>query len=186
MSHDDDVRGAGGVDPNDGELVGVDEVVSATLAGDFPCPVDWLALSAVERRDEVRRLWPWVVELVGTWPVSRDVVPPCWYRHESLIRILSAARDAYLTAYHPSQAASAAADWMHMWDAAEERLRRWVSQSGCKSGEHRPNRIQRWVGDHDEAAGAVNEFEAFVADDFDRRSAQELREAVRGEGLEDV
>jgi hypothetical protein len=184
MSHHDDIHGAGGLgDPRDVELVGLDEMVSAAMGGDFPHPVDWSALSAVERRDEACRLWPWVVELVRTWPVSRDVVPPCWYRHESLIRILSAARDAYLTAYHSSQAASAAADWMHVWDATEERLRRWVSRSGCKSGEHHPDRIQRWVADRDEAAGAANEFEAFVANDFDRRSAQELREAIHGQGL---
>jgi hypothetical protein len=160
------------------DVAGIDEMVAAAMGGDFPHPVDWSALSAVERRTELRRLWPWMVRLVQTWPVSRDVVPPCWYRHESLIRILSAARDAYLTAYHSSQAASAAADWMHVWDATEERMRRWVSRTGCKSGEHHPDRIQRWVSDDDEAAIAVKDFDEFVADDFDRRSAEELHEAV--------
>jgi hypothetical protein len=67
---------------------------------------------------------------------------------------------------------------MHVWDATEERMRRWVSRTGCKSGEHHPDRIQRWVSDDDEAAVAVKMFDEFVAVDFDERSAHELREAV--------
>lgn len=162
---------------SDGEF---DELVSAALGGtEFPRPVDWSSLSAAARRDELRRLNSWVVDLVRTWPVGRDVVPPCWYRHESLIRVLSAARDAYLTAYHATQAASAATDWMHTWDATEERLRRWVARSGCKSGEHLPDRIQRWVSDDGHAATAENEFEAFVVADFEQRSAQELSDLLR-------
>jgi hypothetical protein len=119
-----------------------------------------------------------VTELARTWPVSRDVVPPCWYQHESLIRILSALRDAYLTAFHATQAASAAADWMQVWDATEERLRRWVSRSGCKSSEHHPDRYQRWVADLDETAAAVTAFEIFVNADFERRSAEELDDVI--------
>ena len=147
-----------------------EEWVSAALDGDIPHPVDWSALSAAQRQDELQRLWPWVVELTRTWPVSRDVLPPCWYRHESLIRVLSAARDAYLTAFEPTQAASAAADWMHVWDATEERLRRWVARTGCRS-EHHADRIQRWVADEDVAAVAVEEFERFLVDDFERHAA---------------
>jgi hypothetical protein len=166
-------------DVDDSELSEFDNMVSAALGGgEFPRPVDWSTLSAAERRTELRRLWPWVIKLVRTWPVSRDVVPPCWYRHESLIRILSALRDAYLTAYHATQAASAAADWMQVWDATEERLRRWVARSGCKSGEHHPDRIQRWVTDRTECAVTAREFEAFVEADFDRRSAEELHDTI--------
>jgi hypothetical protein len=163
----------------DGELSEFDDMVSTTLGGgEFPRPVDWSRLSATARRAELRRLWPWVTELVRTWPVSRDVVPPCWYRHESLIRILSALRDAYLTAYHATQAASAAADWMQVWDAAEERLRRWVARSGCKSSEHHPDRIQRWVTDPDETAATAREFEAFVQADYGKRADEELRDTI--------
>jgi hypothetical protein len=154
------------------------------LFGGLPRPMDWSDLSAAERRDELHRLWPWVLELVRVWPLSRDVVPPCWFRHEALIRILSAARDAYLAAYHPTQHASAAADWMQVWDATEDRLRRWVSRTGCRSAEHHPDRIQRWVADEDEAASVLAEFEAYVVSDHARRAADELRGAMDGdEGL---
>ena len=164
---------------NDSELSEFDTMLSAAMGrGEFPRPVDWTSLSAAERRTELRRLWPWVIELVRTWPVSRDVVPPCWYRHESLIRILSALRDAYLTAFHATQAASAAADWMQVWDATEERLRRWVARAGCKSSEHHPDRIQRWVTDPVEYAVTARQFEAFVEADFERRSAEELQDAI--------
>jgi len=166
-------------DVGDDELSEFDDMVSAALSGgEFPRPVDWSTLTAAERRTELRRLWPWVTELARTWPVSRDVVPPCWYQHESLIRILSALRDAYLTAFHATQAASAAADWMQVWDATEERLRRWVSRSGCKSSEHHPDRYQRWVADLDETAAAVTAFEIFVNADFERRSAEELDDVI--------
>jgi len=147
-----------------------EELVSAALGGDLPHPVDWSALSAAQRQDELQRLWPWVVELARTWPVSRDVLPPCWYRHESLIRVLSAARDAYLTGFEPTQAASGAADWMLVWEATEERLRRWVARTGCRS-EHHADRIQRWVADEDVAAVGVEEFERFLVDDFERHAA---------------
>jgi hypothetical protein len=73
------------------------------------------------------------------WPSDRSTArssAPCWYRHETLIRVLAACRDAYLTAYDSSQVASAAADWMHVWDATQERLRRWVLVSRCRSGKH--------------------------------------------------
>jgi hypothetical protein len=162
---------AGRPDDDDDGLF--EEMVSAALGADLPHPVDWSALSAVQRRDELRRLRPWVVELVRVWPVSRDVLPPCWYRHESLIRVLSAARDAYAAAFEPTQVASAAADWMHVWDATEERLRRWVARTGCRS-DHHPDRIQRWVDDADVAAIAAAEFEQFVADDFDRATGDGL------------
>jgi hypothetical protein len=166
-------------DVADAALSEFDDIVSAALGGaEFPRPVGWSTLSAAERRTELRRLWPWVSELVRTWPVSRDVVPPCWYRHESLIRILSALRDAYLTAYHATQAASAAADWMQVWDATEERLRRWVARAGCKSSEHHPDRIQRWVTDPTECAVTAREFETFVEADYEQRSADELHETI--------
>jgi len=157
---------------------GFDDLDAAGLVGGLPRPVDWSELSAVERRAELHRLWPWVVELVRLWPVSRDVVPPCWFRHEALIRILSAARDAYLAAYHPTQHSSAPADWMQVWDSTEDRLRRWVSRSGCKSAEHHPDRIQRWVADDDEAARVLAGFEGYVVTDHARRAADELQGAI--------
>jgi hypothetical protein len=64
---------------------------------------------------------------------------------------------------------------MHVWDASEERLRRWVARTGCRS-EHHADRIQRWVSDEDEVAVAAD-FERFLADDFERRSADDLRAA---------
>jgi hypothetical protein len=89
--------------------------------------------------------------------------------------VLAACRDAYLTAYDPSQAASAAADWMHVWDATQERLRRWVLVSGCRSGQHRADPLQRWAQDaRDPAAGPDAEFERFLGADFDAARGREL------------
>jgi hypothetical protein len=141
---------------------------------DIPHPVDWEALSAAERRAELTRLHRWVVRLVAIWPVDRSIVPPCWYRHEALIRIIAACRDAYLTAYDPSQAASAAADWMHVWDATQERLRRWVLVSGCRSGQHRADPLQQWARDAQNDASPDSEFEQFLSSDFEAGHQREL------------
>ena len=67
---------------------------------------------------------------------------------------------------------------MLVWDATEERLRRWVSRSGCKSGEHHPDRIQRWVAEEVEASATKGAFEAYVTADFERRSTEEFDGAV--------
>lgn len=168
-----------GTEPG-GLLAGFDEHVLAAMGAEVPRPVDWSVLSATARRDELQHLWRWVVELAGTWPVPSDVVPPCWYRHESLIRILSAARDAYLTAYGSPQPASASADWMHTWDATEQRLRHWVRITGCNSQRHRPDMIQRWVADEAVSAEARAEFDEFVDAEFQRRSEAELDDSVGG------
>ena len=181
---DEYVEDAGGSEP-EGLLAGFDEQVLAALGGDVPHPVDWSALSATARRAELRRLWLWVVELAAAWPVSSDVVPPCWYRHESLIRILSAARDAYLTAYGSSHPASAAADWMHVWDATGQRLLHWVRVTGCNSQRHRTDPIQRWVVDESVSAEARAEFDEFVEAEFERRSTAELRDSVDDGGPRD-
>jgi hypothetical protein len=163
-----------------GLLSGFDEHVLAAMGADVPHPVDWSGMAATARREELLRLWPWVLELAEAWPVSSDLVPPCWYRHESLIRILSALRDAFLTAYGSSHPASAAADWMHVWDATEQRLRHWVRVTGCNSQRHRPDPIQRWVGDEKFSAEAKAAFDEFVDDEFQRRSAAEVRDTMDG------
>jgi hypothetical protein len=158
----------------------LDPCANGSPFGDIPHPVDWEALSAADRRAELTRLHQWVVDMVAIWPVDRSVVPPCWYRHETLIRILAACRDAYLTAYDPSQAASAAADWMHVWDATQERLRRWVLVSGCRSSQHRPDPLQRWAHDaRNGDASPDSEFEQFVRSDFEAARGRELARARR-------
>ncbi|MGH9249513.1 MAG: hypothetical protein ACRD0W_08385 [Acidimicrobiales bacterium] len=166
--------------PEPGAADILDPFANESPFADTPHPVDWEALSAAERRAELTRLHQWVVDLVAIWPVDRSVVPPCWYRHETLIRILAACRDAYLTAYDPSQAASAAADWMHVWDATQERLRRWVLVSGCRSGQHRADPLQRWAHDaRNGAASPDSEFEQFVRSDFEAARGREAARASR-------
>ena len=166
--------------PEPGAADILDPFANESPFGDIPHPVDWEALSAAERRAELTRLHQWVVDLVAIWPVDRSVVPPCWYRHETLIRTLAACRDAYLTAYDPSQAASAAADWMHVWDATQERLRRWVLVSGCRSSQHRPDPLQRWAHDaRNGDASPDSEFEQFVRSDFEAARGRELARASR-------
>ena len=165
---------------NEAGAEAVGDAFNGSAFADIPHPVDWEALSPAQRRTELTMLHQWVAGLVAVWPVDRSVVPPCWYRHESLIRILAACRDAYLTAYDPSQAASAAADWMHVWDATQERLRRWVLVSGCRSGQHRADPLQRWAHDaRNDAAGPDSEFEEFVRADFEAARDQEQRRGRR-------
>ena len=147
-----------------------DDAFTAAMGGDGLHPTDWDSLTASERRDEMLHLATWVNDIGTIWPLTRAELPPCWYRHESLIRTLSAARDAHLTAYSPTQAASAAADWMHTWDATLHRLTRWVATLGCRS-EHRDEQPQRWLtDDHDHH---TQSFHIWLAADLDTRKRQE-------------
>jgi hypothetical protein len=73
--HDDGPTTSEPQDADDAGLVEFDEMVSAAMGGgEIPRPVDWSVLTAMERRDDLRRLWRWVVELVGRG-LCREVVP---------------------------------------------------------------------------------------------------------------
>ena len=146
------------------------DMVTAAMGDEIPHPIDWDSLNATERRDELGHLATWVNATGTVWPLTRAELPPCWYRHESLIRTLSAARDAYLTAYDPTQAASAAADWIHVWDATLLRLARWVATLGCRSA-HRAEQPQRWLTDDHEHHTQV--FQTWLAADLDARQRHE-------------
>jgi hypothetical protein len=69
---------------------------------------------------------------------------------------------------------------MHVWDATQERLRRWVLVSGCRSGQHRPDPLQRWAHDaHNVDASPDSEFEQFVRSDFEAARDREAARARR-------
>lgn len=166
-----DPYGPTGDDHDEGQLF--EDMVAAAIGAEIPHPIDWTALTATERRDELHRLAAWVHAIGIAWPLTRAELPPCWFQHESLVRTLSAARDAYLTAYDPTQAASAAADWMHIWDATLQRLTRWVATLGCRS-EHRTEQAQRWLTATDYRQALA----AWVNGDFDARRQAELNSAI--------
>ncbi|MHB1538677.1 MAG: hypothetical protein ACYCUM_11400 [Solirubrobacteraceae bacterium] len=101
---------------------------------------------------------------------------------------LSALHLHWLSAYDPSQHASAPIGWLADFQAAEERLRGWVALSGTRLEHDRPTRQTVWPGENAEPPATETpivdreeEFTAFVIADVARRRADEAELPRRGE-----
>ncbi len=66
-------------------------------------------------------------------------VPHCWEEHWALLEELSALRTAWLTVFAVTSPGDASLDWHANFAAARLRLIDWISHSGCRVGEHRPD-----------------------------------------------
>ena len=106
-----------------------------------PIPLCWRALTAQERKDQVNALREWIGWLVGRYALDHRTVPPCWEQHGALLEELSALRTAWLTAFAVTSPGDSPLDWHTNFAAARLRLADWVSRTGCRVGEHRPDSI---------------------------------------------
>ncbi len=149
---------------------------------DLPRPVNWRTLSAEEAEYEWLALNEWVDWLRREFGLSPSVIPPAWHRHPELVWELSALHLHWLSAYDPSQHASAPIGWLADFSGAQARLREWVSLSGTRLDRDRPTRQTTWPGeDATPDAGEkpiINreeEFVAFVIADVARRAEAEAQ-----------
>jgi hypothetical protein len=58
--------------------------------GDLQGPTHWASLLPDEARQSWAELRDWVEHLVDRFALETRVVPPCWYRHNTLVESLSA------------------------------------------------------------------------------------------------
>jgi hypothetical protein len=147
---------------------------------DLPRPVNWRTLSAGEAEYEWLALNEWVNWLRREFALPASIVPPAWHRHPEMVWELSALHLHWLSAYHPSQHASAPIGWLADFRAAQTRLREWVALSGTRLDRDRPMRHTAWPGeDATQDAGETpiidrdEDFVAFVIADVTRRASAE-------------
>ena len=103
-----------------------------------PLPLCWAALTDQERDEQLQALDDWAHWLIRRYALDHRTVPPCWTRHGALLEELSALRTAWLTAYAVTSTGDAPLEWHAHFAATRQRLTDWVSRTGCRSGQHRP------------------------------------------------
>lgn len=134
-------------DPDSQGLEPDDVTALAGQEMDLPRPVNWRTLSAEEAEYEWLALNEWVDWLRHEFGLPPSVIPPAWHRHPELVWELSALHLHWLSAYDPSQHASAPIGWLADFSGAQARLREWVSLSGTRLDRDRPTRQTAWPGE---------------------------------------
>ena len=113
------------------------ELMAQLFCGDdFPAgeasapPTHWPTLPADDVEVEMRALYTWVASLQHRF---REMVrlPACWYRHNSLVELLSALRDHERASYADTAAPTGGVAWMLAFRDVEARLRVWVAELRC-------------------------------------------------------
>jgi hypothetical protein len=132
-------------------------------------PLHWPNLSA----DEALREWPvlrsWVEALGARFShLDHHVIPRCWFLHNGHVEALAALRDQERINYSETAPGTAGVDWHRAFRDVEGRLREWTAQLACgATHEYRTRQGQ---------SATVDEWDAFVEEDVERRS----RDAVSG------
>lgn len=101
--------------------------------------------------DEAPQAWTdlreWVEHLVDRFGLERRAIPPCWYRHNTLVEALSALRDHERICFAPSASPTAAVDWFRALREIEHRLSQASARTQCSINEHRPDPPRNWRTD---------------------------------------
>jgi hypothetical protein len=140
------------------------------LLGRAAGPVMWDVLSPEGAAEQWRMLRAWVSWFRTRFGFDHRVVPPCWYRHDALVELLSALRDHWRAAYDPLNSPTAASEWHRVLVQLEPRLREWAARTGCTPTEHRPDVLQAYSDDR-------VEWEQHLRDDIARRT-ERIREGA--------
>lgn len=80
-------------------------------------------LSPEPAAEQWRTLRAWVSWLRTRFAFDHRVIPPCWYRHDALVELLSALHDHWWPAYEPLNSPTAASKWHRVLAQLEPRLR---------------------------------------------------------------
>lgn len=94
----------------------------------------WAAMEPPERRQRLRELAIWVDWLRRTFELHNNI-PPCWYRHPSVVEHLTALYVCWLRTYAGERSAGrelAEADWINTLHNFTARLQ----LAACASGRH--------------------------------------------------
>lgn len=109
----------------------------------FPTfPLCWATLSDIETEDSLEGLEDWITWLVERYALDHRSVPPCWEQHGALVEELSALRTAWIAAFNVTGRPGAPLEWHAQFAAGRHRLGDWSSRTGCRPGQHRPDRAE--------------------------------------------
>jgi len=142
-----------------------------TECGDPHGPTHWPSLLP----DEVRQAWvdlrDWVEALVDRFGLETRVVPPCWYRHNTLVESLSALRDYERICFAPNASPTGAVDWFRALREIEHRMSEACARTQCSINEHRPDPPRAWTTDQ-------APWQAFVEADLRDREQRVIDESL--------
>jgi hypothetical protein len=102
--------------------------------------VCWATLDEIQTEDALDELQDWVAWIIDRYALDRRVIPECWDSHGALVEELSALRTAWVASFCVTARPEAPLEWHQSFDAARHRLGDWASRTGCRPGEHRPDR----------------------------------------------
>lgn len=106
-------------------------------------PITWAFLSPEREAEQITELRLWVDWLAWRFSLDHRTIPACWHEHGPVVEELSALYTSWQDAYTDSADATAPLHWMAQFAAARDRLRDWVSLTGCRADEHRPTSSPR-------------------------------------------
>jgi hypothetical protein len=112
--------------------------------GEQTGPTHWPSLLPDEARPAWAELRDWVEDLVDRFALETRVVPPCWYRHNTLVESLSALRDHERICFAPSASPAGAVDWFLALREVEQRMIHACARTQCSVNEHRPDSARPW------------------------------------------
>ena len=141
--------------------------------GEQTGPTHWPSLLPNEARPAWAELRDWVEHLVARFALETRVVPPCWYRHNTLVESLSALRDHERICFAPNASPTGAVDWFRALREVEQRMSQACARTQCSVNEHRPDPPRSWLTDYDQ-------WLTFVDADVHDRTQQVIDEGLMG------
>jgi hypothetical protein len=136
-------------------------------------PTHWPSLLPDEARPAWDDLREWVESLVDRFALETRVVPPCWYRHNTLVEALSALRDHERICFAPNASPTAAVDWFRGLREVEHRMSEACARTQCSVNEHRPDPPRAWTTDQ-------GPWQTFVDADVAEREQRVIDQGLAG------
>ena len=110
-------------------------------------PTHWPSLLPDEARPAWASLRDWVEHLVDRFALETRVVPPCWYRHNTLVESLSALRDHERICFAPNASPSGAVDWFRGLREIEHQMNQACARTQWSVNDHRDDPPRSWMTD---------------------------------------
>lgn len=115
----------------------------------------------------------WVEHLVDRFALDTRVIPPCWYRHNTLVEALSALHDLERICIAANASPTGALDWFRGLREIENRITGASARTQGSLNEHRPDPVRAWTPDQ-------APWQEFVEDDVAGREQRVIDEALAG------